>query len=52
LTVINIDTIKSLLVFAVPDSVEEIEVMVPQGGKFEFWFHKVENLNLYTKYPV
>jgi hypothetical protein len=27
-----------LLVFAILDSVEEIEVMVPQGGNFEFWF--------------
>jgi hypothetical protein len=32
-----------LLVFAIRDSVEEIEVMVPQGGKFEF---------LYIEYPV
>jgi hypothetical protein len=41
-----------LLVFAIRDSVEEIEVMVPQGGKFELWFHNVANLNLYIKYPV
>jgi hypothetical protein len=41
-----------LLVFAVPDSVEEIEYMVQQGEKFEFGFHKVACLNLYKKFPA